>query len=63
MYNWASVFTKGNILMDDSNDKTIGKTYKRSFIEMYNICFSEEESYANEDYGFSRACKIILKQL
>jgi hypothetical protein len=29
---------------------------------MYNIHFSKEGSYANEDYGFSRACKLILDQ-
>jgi hypothetical protein len=30
---------------------------------MYNIHFCKEGSYADEDYGFSRACRIILKQL
>ena len=52
-----------NILADTPDDKTIGSVYKRSFIEMYNIHFSEEGSYANEDYGFSRACKIIINYL
>ena len=63
MYDWAYVYDNNNILVDYQDDKTIGSVYKRSFIEMYNIRFNKEGSYANEDYGFSRACRIILKQL
>ena len=63
LYNWSYVYEKGNVLCDKISDKTIGKTYKRSFIEMYNIHFCEQGSYANEDLGFNRACKIILHQL
>lgn len=61
MYSWSYVQDKDNHLMDKLDDKTIGKVYKRSFIEMYGICFSEEGSYADEDFGFIHACKIILK--
>lgn len=60
MYTWSYVYDSDNKLCDTSGDKTIGSVYKRSFIEMYNIHFSKEGSYANEDYGFSRACRIIL---
>ena len=60
LYTFSYVYDDRNILSDRPDDKTIGSVYKRSFIEMYNICFSKEGSYANEDYGFSRACKLIL---
>lgn len=63
MYYWSYVYDDKNILNDTIDDKTIGTVYKRSFIEMYNIYFSREGSYANEDYGFSRACRLILEQL
>ena len=63
LYSWSYVYDKNNVLVDIPDDKTIGAVYKRSFLEMYNIHFNKEGSYANEDYGFSRACKIILKSL
>lgn len=62
LYTFSYVYDDKNILSDRPDDKTIGSVYKRSFIEMYNIHFSKEGSYANEDYGFSRACKLILDQ-
>lgn len=60
LYTFSYVYDDKNILSDKPDDKTIGSVYKRSFIEMYNIHFSQEGSYANEDYGFSRACHLIL---
>lgn len=62
LYTFSYVYDDRNILSDKPDDKTIGSVYKRSFIEMYNIHFSKEGSYANEDYGFSRACRLILDQ-
>ena len=63
MYDFSYVYDNNNYLNDIWDDKTIGSVYKRSFVEMYNIHFCKEGSYANEDYGFSRTCRIILKQL
>ena len=63
MYDFSYVYDDNNHLNDVWDDKTIGSVYKRSFVEMYNIHFCKEGSYADEDYGFSRACRIILKQL
>ena len=62
LYTFSYVYDDKNILSDKPDDKTIGSVYKRSFIEMYNIHFNKKGSYANEDYGFSRACKLILDQ-
>ena len=63
LYDFSYVYDDNNHLNDIWDDKTIGSVYKRSFVEMYNIHFCKEGSYANEDYGFSRACRIILRQL
>lgn len=63
MYDYSYVYDNNNVLSDHKDDKTIGSIFKRSFIEMYNIHFCQEGSYANEDYGFSRACRIILNDL
>jgi len=63
MYSWSYVYDKNNQLMDKPDDKMIGKIFKRSFIEMYNIHFNKDGSYANEDYGFIRACKMIFSNL
>lgn len=60
MFNFSYVYDNSKVLNDIPDDKTIGKVYKRSFIDMYNIHFSKEGSYANEDYGFNRACRLIL---
>ena len=61
-YTFSYVFDDSNKLIDKPGNKTIGAVYKRSFIEMYNVHFNKEGSYANEDYGFSEACNLILKQ-
>lgn len=62
-YSWAYVYDKNNILYDAFDYKMIGKVFKRSFIEMYNIHFSIQGSYANEDFGFIEACKLIFESL
>ena len=63
MHTYSYVFSHNNVLADKPDNKTIGKVYKRSFIEMYNIHFSKEGSYADEDYGFNQACRLILRNL
>ena len=37
-----------------------GKMYNRKFLNKYNICFTKQGSYANEDIGFNRLCKLII---
>lgn len=59
-YTTAFVYDKNNHLILGPENRPIGSIFKRSFIEMYNITFSTEGSYANEDYGFCRACEMIM---
>ena len=61
LYSFSYVFDKSNKLVDVLDLKTIGKVYKRSFLEMYGIHYSEVGSYANEDYGFIMASQLVLK--
>ena len=42
-----------------TDNRMHGKVYKREFLEKYNITFSKDSSYLNEDIGFNRTCRII----
>lgn len=46
---------------DDSNNRLHGRVYKRKFLTQYNISFCPESSRTNEDIGFNRLCRIIIK--
>lgn len=60
LYSWAYIIDKDKEVKDKFDSKMIGKVFKRSFIEIYHICFSKEGSYSNEDYGFIHACELIF---
>ena len=62
MFSWRYL-TERKTLSVVEEDKTAGYIYLRDFIEKYNIYFCEEGSYANEDLGFIRSCKLILTSL
>lgn len=59
MFIW-SYYRKGKLAQHTDN-RVHGKVYKRSFLNQYHITFSEKGSYMNEDIGFNRACRAILK--
>lgn len=62
MFMWH--FTEdGKSHSNSVNNHLHGKVYKREFLQSYNITFSTSSSYANEDIGFNRTCRMILKQL
>ena len=48
-------------LVNHGDNRLHGKVYKRSFLKKYDIAFSRAGSYMNEDIGFNRTCRIILK--
>lgn len=56
-------FSDGTTNSSSANNHLHGKVYKRDFIITNNISFCPEGSYANEDIGFNRACRMILRQL
>ena len=49
-------------LMNFFDNRMHGKIYAREFLTKYNITFSYESSYVNEDIGFNRACRLIAQQ-
>lgn len=61
VYSYSYVLDDNNTLRDEFGYKTTGTFFKRKFINTYNIHFNAKGSYANEDYCFSRASKIITK--
>lgn len=46
---------------NDTSNRLHGRVYRRDFLRKYHITFCEESSYTNEDIGFNRLCRLILK--
>ena len=53
---WSYII--GDKRMTEYDNRMHGKIYKRAFLDKYHITFCKESSYANEDIGFNRACRI-----
>ena len=62
IFSWAYRCENTNLISQDNHNRLHGRIYKRSFLQKHNIKFSQEGSRANEDIGFNRACRLILKQ-
>lgn len=45
-----------------THNRMHGRIYKREFLKKYNICFCETGSYANEDIGFNRICRLLINE-
>lgn len=60
LFSWPYLIDNG--ITDQYDNRLHGNVYKRSFLEKYNITFSKEGSYANEDVGFNRMCRIATRQ-
>lgn len=56
-------FTDGHNKSSKVNNHLHGKIYYRDFLQAYNITFDEKGSYANEDIGFNRTCRMITQYL
>lgn len=50
-----------NKITQETDNRLHGKIYKRSFLKKYNITFSSESTYLNEDIGFNRTCRLCGK--
>ena len=51
----------GDTISENTNNRLHGRVYKREFLNNYNIKFCETTSFANEDIGFNRLCRLIIK--
>lgn len=63
LFQWQHIYETTGLPQKDNNSRMHAKVYSRNFINKYQISFCPEGSYANEDIGFNRYCKIILKSL
>ena len=63
LFSWPHIQEKGNKISKEIHNRLHGRVYSRTFLKKYLISFAPEGSYANEDIGFNRCCKIILKSL
>ena len=61
MFSWQHLYKDKPCT--DKNNRLHGRVYRRQFLEKYGIHFSKDGSRANEDVGFNRACRIIIKHL
>lgn len=60
IFSWQ--YTNADASYSTTNNNLHGRIYKREFLEKYNITFSEQGSYANEDVGFNHICRLVLYQ-
>lgn len=63
LYSWPWLNEEKSLFSRKNSELLHGRVYKREFLELYNITFCPNSSYANEDIGFNRACFAIIKQL
>ena len=63
LYLWRWLNEENNQFSSEQNPLLHGWVFKREFLQIYNIRFSREGSYLNEDVGFTRACNLILNNI
>lgn len=59
MYSWQ--YENNGKISEETNNRLHGRVYKREFLQKYNITFCNESSFSNEDIGFNRLCRLIIK--
>lgn len=59
MFSWQ--YKMNGKISDNTNNRLHGRVYKREFINTYKIDFCLNSSYTNEDIGFNRLCRLIIK--
>ena len=60
IFSWQT-YISNKYINKDNHVNLHGRIFKREFLQKYNITFSKKGSYANQDVGFIRFCKLILK--
>lgn len=65
LYQWPWINGEWNTINIANSVCTPGMVYKREFLNLYNIRYAEDKigSYSNEDIGFNRTCKTILRHI
>ena len=63
LYLWRWLNEENNKFSSEDNALLHGWVYKREFLELYNISFSNLAPYSNEDIGFNRTCGMIQRHI
>lgn len=63
IYSWRWLNEENEKFSDTSNRMMHGMIYKREFLDLYTIRFSENWPRSNEDIGFNHNCFLILRDL
>lgn len=61
IFSWPFLSGKDQTPSKPTNNHLHGRVYRRGFLEEYGVSFAEKGSYANEDIGFNRYCRMIAK--
>ena len=61
VFAWQHISEKSKKVSKNTDNHLHGKVYKREFLNNHNIQFCKESSYANEDIGFNRICRLLTK--
>lgn len=60
-FSWQHIEEEKQEVCKDTHNRLHGRVYSREFLQKYNIQFAPKGSYANEDIGFNRTCRIFLE--
>lgn len=63
LYLWRWLNEENHEYSSENNPLLHGWVYSREFLNLYNITFSREGSYLNEDVGFNRACQMVINHI
>ena len=63
IFSWKHIWEETGNVCKENHNRMHGRVYKRAFLDKYhiNFCCNLIASYANEDIGFNRACRMIVK--
>ena len=59
VFSWQHISENTGKVCSNTNNRLHARVYKRKFIKDNHITFCKESSYANEDVGFNRACRLL----
>lgn len=63
IFNWGFIVDNRPDDVQNNMGGVHGYIFKRDFLNKFNIHFSVEGSYANEDVGFINICRLMIRHL
>lgn len=62
IFSFQTISERTKKICPNTHNRVHGRIYKREFLTKYNIKFCHESSFVNEDVGFNRICRLLLRQ-